>query len=157
MKKIVISGFTDSVNLIEKLERDIAMLNNAIVNQDSTKINDAFINFYILAYHIKDWLKDEGFSSVEDYINVNLELSICADLCNITKHRKLNKPSRSNDPLYHIYKDGIRADSTAYTWDSTVPLNATTYYIGLSSGKSFEILFFVKRVLELWKSFINNK
>lgn len=154
MKKIIISGFTDSVNLIMKLERDLATLNNAIVNQDSDKINDAFINFYILAYHIKDWLKEEGFGSVEEYINANLELSICADLCNITKHRKLNKLSRSNDPLYQIYKDGIRTDSTAYTSDSTVPLNATTYYIELNSGKSFEILFFVKRVLELWKSFI---
>ena len=157
MKDFVISGFTNSINLIEKLERDIATLNNAIISQDSTKINDAFINFYILAYHIKDWLKNEGFSSVENYINENLELSVCADLCNITKHRKLNIPSRSNDPLYQIYKDGILIDSTAYTLDSSVPVNATTYYIRLSSGKSFEILFFVKRVMELWKSFINDK
>ena len=149
MKNFVISGFTDSANLIEKLERDIEIL-----NQESTQINDAFINFYLLAYSLKEWLKIEGFSSVEDYINNNLELSICADLCNITKHRKLNKPPRSYDPLYKIYKDGIRADSTAYTWDSTVPINATTYYIQLNSGKSFEILYFVKKVLALWKDYI---
>jgi len=134
MKDISISGFDNSSQIIDKLIRDFNILNNAIINQESTEINDAFVNFYTYAYHIKDWLKKEGYNSVEGYINEHLEL---------------------NDSLYEIYKSGIRCDSTAYAADSTVPINATTYYIKLKSGKEFEILYFVKKILELWKSYIN--
>ena len=155
MKDISISGFDNSSQIIDKLIRDFNILNNAIINQESTEINDAFVNFYTYAYHIKDWLKKEGYNSVEGYINEHLELSVCADLCNSTKHKKLNRTPRLNDSLYEIYKSGIRCDSTAYAADSTVPINATTYYIKLKSGKEFEILYFVKKILELWKSYIN--
>lgn len=157
MKDISISGFNNSSEVLNKMHRDFDILNNAIVTQDSTEINDAFINFYTYAYHIKDWLKKEGYKSVENYININLELSVCADLCNRTKHKGLDKTPRLNDPLYEIYKSDIRCDSTAYTWDSTVPINANTYYIKLKSGKEFEILQFVKRTFSLWKSYIIDK
>lgn len=156
MKDISILGFNNSNDVLNKMQRDYDNLNKAIITQDSTGINDAFVNFYTYAYHIKDWLKKEGFDSVENYINLNLELSICADLCNNTKHKGLDRKPRLNDPLYEIYQSGIRCDSTAYSTDSTVSINAVTYYIRLISGKEFEILHFVKRILSIWEFYIRD-
>lgn len=154
MKNISISGFKSSMDVLDKLKRDYNILYQAITVQNSTEINDAFINFYTYAYHIKDWLKLEGFNSVEEYINQSVELSVCADLCNLTKHKELNKGPRLKDPLYEIYKSGIRASTSAYNASSSVPINATTYNIKLISGKEFEILNLAQRILSLWKTYI---
>jgi hypothetical protein len=154
MKNISISGFKSSIDVLDKLKRDHDILYQAITVQNSNEINDAFINFYTYAYHIKDWLKLEGFSSVEKYINENIELSVCADLCNLTKHKELNNGPRLKDPLYEIYKSGIRSSTSAYKASSAVPINATTYNIKLTSGKEFEILHLAQSIIALWKTYI---
>ena len=42
--------------------------------------------FFLNCYHLKDWLiNDSGFpgssTDVENYINANQELQVCADIC----------------------------------------------------------------------------
>ena len=47
--------------------------------------------FFINCYHLKDWIKNDTVASsiannVENYINNNPELLLCADICNGLKH-----------------------------------------------------------------------
>ena len=57
--------------------------------------------FFILAYHLKDALKDASSelglvkSNIENAINSDPRLALLADLANLDKHVKLDKPPRS--------------------------------------------------------------
>ena len=62
---------------------------------------DDIHGFFQNCYHFKDWLKnDSGFTKhtgqqIEQYVTKILELAICADICNSTKHLQLTSPPRS--------------------------------------------------------------
>jgi hypothetical protein len=65
---------------------------------------DACYGFFQNCYHLKDWLiNDPNFTrktarQIEDYINATPSLSICADICNGTKHLKLLEPRSGSPP-----------------------------------------------------------
>jgi hypothetical protein len=57
---------------------------------------DDVIAFFINCYHLKDWIKNDPAATsvadkVEAYINNNLELSLCADICTSMKHLEFNR------------------------------------------------------------------
>ena len=64
----------------------------------SDLLNDSIINLYTYGYHIKDWLKKENYTDVENFINNNHELKVCADLCNGSKHKILMSIRSNKDP-----------------------------------------------------------
>lgn len=155
MIDLVNIGFNSSADILDKMKRDRATMMEAILSQEEMKIKDSIMNFYSCGYQIKDWLKAEGLLGVENYINENLELRICADLCNGAKHKILTGTRReSGDPFSAVVPAEITWDSTAYTIDSSLGINSTTYKIELESGDGFEILHFANRVVELWENFI---
>lgn len=147
-------GFANSSDLLDKLKRDRNVLKNAILKQEELILKDTVMNFFMCGYHIKDWLRNEGHAGVEEYINNNLELRICADLCNGAKHKILNNPRESGDPINSVNQSEITSDSTAYTADSTLKIDSITYRIQLESGQTLEILHFADTVVELWEVFI---
>ena len=56
---------------------------------------DEMLAFFINCYHLKDWIMNDPISKVEpklieDFITNSKYLSICADICNGTKHLTLN-------------------------------------------------------------------
>ncbi len=61
-------------------------------SQSSQNYDDDIYAFFQNCYHLKDWIKNDpacsSWSDVEDFINQNPDLSICADLCNALKHLK---------------------------------------------------------------------
>ena len=63
---------------------------------------DIVLSFFQNCYHLKDWLKNDANGAfqrfaVEQFVNENRELRLCADICNGSKHLKLTKPPRSNE------------------------------------------------------------
>jgi hypothetical protein len=70
---------------------------------DSSTARDALFHFFQDGYHLKDWLiNDERVdvvpSEVERAVSASERLSMCADLCNGTKHRALTRTARTGDP-----------------------------------------------------------
>ena len=70
---------------------------------DSSTARDALFHFFQDAYHLKDWLiNDESAcltrAEVEETVSQSRQLSMCADLCNGTKHRTLTRKARTGDP-----------------------------------------------------------
>ena len=50
--------------------------------------------FFVACFHFKDWLIQDGVvpkNVVEDWVNQNGALTLCADLANRTKHYKLTR------------------------------------------------------------------
>ena len=73
-------------------------------------------NFFLFCYHIKDWIKNDPAvdksvkDAVEDYINQNNCLKICADIANGIKHLSLEKMRSKTRPNIVAEEHIIRAD-----------------------------------------------
>jgi len=148
-------GFGNSKKLLEKVKRDQSTLYDAIISQDPDSISDAVFNFAVTGYHIKDWLKSEGVAGVEDHINENPMLRLCADLCNGSKHKLLNSLREKDDPVTSINNSELTWDMTTITCDATIPINGHTVRMILTSGKEVEILDFANQVVGNWESFFS--
>jgi len=70
---------------------------------ESENYVDEIYAFFLNCYHLKDWIKNDPEVSttvqqqVEDHINRNRSLKLCADLCNSLKHLVLTKKQRSGE------------------------------------------------------------
>lgn len=78
-------------------------------NLPSDYYQDEVYAFFINCYHLKDWIKNDDTvesitkEKVEQFINQNVCMCVCADICNGIKHLKLKptKPHRSDeDPKF---------------------------------------------------------
>jgi hypothetical protein len=64
------------------------------------RYTDEIYAFFLNCYHLKDWIKQDDTVSeltraeVEQFINENECLRICADICNSIKHLNVTRSSR---------------------------------------------------------------
>lgn len=115
---------------------------------------DEVYSFCSNCYHLKDWLiNDSGFpvsrTDVENYINANQELQLCADICNAHKHLRLDSPRSTENPRVGGHKIDLKLEAG----EAVIKIKFT---IDTESGPrdAFEL---ASRCLELWKAFIINK
>ncbi len=152
---------------LEQLERTKRFLNRirklyageGIPYEENKNYDDDVISFFIHCYHVKDWIITSnkiGISKkeVENYINDNEALRICADLCNGEKHFKLQRNSRTGKQP-HL---ASRNYSTLYfTPESGQPPRIKSSYKILSKDSFFDALELAEACVELWDAFINDK
>jgi hypothetical protein len=86
-----------------------------LADKISSDYEDDIYAFFMHCYHLKDWIKNDGSvktimpniaSDVEQFINESEALSLCADLCNSSKHLELKRSRSGEGPafgrkLYH--------------------------------------------------------
>ncbi len=61
---------------------------------------DDIMSFFIHAFHLKDWILNEHEDlkkEIYSFINDNIEIQFCRDLCNGWKHKLLKDSSLSKD------------------------------------------------------------
>ena len=107
-------------------------INNGMKHDKSSEnYEDEMYAFFMNCYHLKDWIRNDPAATsvannVENYINNNLDLKLCADLCNSLKHFYLNEniypPRSKEDPkfgtksaTYDIAKNSIKFNYTIDT------------------------------------------
>ena len=91
---------------LERTRRALSRLREVyrgrIHDNTSEQYRDDVLCFFQNCYHLKDWLKwdPSGLfkAGVEQYVNQNRELQLCADLCNGSKHLVLTTPRSSEHP-----------------------------------------------------------
>ncbi len=152
---------------LEQLERAKRFLNRirqlyvggGIPYEEKKNHDDDVISFFIHCYHVKDWIvtsnkigltKDE----VENYINDNEALKICADLCNGEKHYKLQRNGRTGKQPHLAYRN---YSALYYTPESGQPPRIKGSYKILSKDSFFDALELAEACIELWDTFINDK
>lgn len=67
--------------------------------RDTEFLRDDVYALFQNCYHLKDWIIQDLFENkktvVERFINDNIYMSVCADVCNGLKHLKLDREPRS--------------------------------------------------------------
>jgi hypothetical protein len=120
---------------------------------------DDCISFFMHCYHIKDWVKQlycstkEERQEVEDFIDANEELKVCADLCNGSKHFKLRSASsyRSGEPQAVAVTDHQLVIYA--TGSRSMELHKCTFSI-TSDSASYDALQLAESCMILWKEYI---
>ena len=123
---------------------------------DPDQCLDQIFNFYLNCYHLKDWfINDKNFPAnkkqVENYINKNWELKLCADLCNGHKHFKLERSRSKVDPKVAVRKTRLRVEASPPCFTCDI-----RYTINTKSGP-IDALDLAYSCLNLWRKFIKNK
>ena len=152
---------------LEQLERAKRFLNRirqlyageGTPYEENKNHDDDVISFFIHCYHVKDWIINSnkiGISrkEVENYINDNEALRICADLCNGEKHFKLQRNSRTGKQPHLASRN---YSNLFFTPESGQRPRIKGSYKILSKDSFYDALKLAETCVELWDAFINDK
>jgi hypothetical protein len=101
----------------EHLTRLLARHHEQLSAKTIQTANHELHSFFVQAYHLKDALIHDSATTgiqasvIENAITTDTHLALLADLANLDKHGKLNKPPRSgNVPVYGVISGRSNSD-----------------------------------------------
>lgn len=123
---------------------------------DKEEYEDDVISFFMHCHHIRDWilhLNKVGISAtqLDDFINSNEALRVCADLCNGSKHCRLTRKPRSG--LQPHVADKAYQASTWFTGSGGGEVLQAKYAVMTSSG-TVDALGLAEECMALWRQYI---
>ena len=77
----------------------------------------------------------------------NVELRICRDICNATKHHTLTSSPKVRDG----FADGVEYSPT--DWPTDKPLENQTWFV-IAGGRKYDIFDLTDRCLIAWEQFV---
>ncbi|WP_139795104.1 hypothetical protein [Chromobacterium violaceum] len=132
---------------LDRLERWYA---RAQLAKDLLDIEDYLYAFFQNCYYLREWLPEEAFSTeqVNQFFKANIEMKVCRDLANLTKHRELHNPPATNaEPsIARIYVPNGRG------WFGS---DAALVVLTDVSDHPFDLLELAGRCLILWREFMD--
>lgn len=131
------------------------------ISVPSAEARDALYHFFQDAYHFKDWLANNGAVShnkAETQINSVTALTICADLCNGTKHFRLGgkgHPPRTGDPSTAFDSQGVNIHGPAAGATPPATGYAQHSWTVTSGGKTWDAIQLAGDVIAEWDKFLH--
>ena len=138
------------------LQRVRDIYRGVISSHDKYLYEDDLISFFMHCYHIRDWilhLNNVGISAkrLDEFINSNEALRICADLCNGSKHCKLTRATRSGKQPHVAMKE--YRSSLWLTGDGGGEILKGKYTVLTASG-AVDALELAEQSMQLWRGFV---
>ena len=120
---------------------------------------DIIYAFFQNCYHLKDWLKNDPAytkhtrTQIENYVKKTQSLSICADICNGSKHLTLNHAPSSGD-VPKVGKKVITIDIGHSLSGEEFPTMVKMQVEVEHAGKKRDAFQLATDALQAWESFI---
>lgn len=120
---------------------------------------DDIYAFFQNCYHLKDWLKnDPAYTShtgqqIEDHVTNTQSLSICADICNGSKHLTFDRRPRSGDEP-KMAKKVLTMDVTDSLSGDELPMMIKMQVEVEHAGNKLDAFQLATAALQSWESFI---
>ena len=123
-------GWREQYDRMRRSHARFVAIASGHISAGSDQARDALFHFFQDAHHLKDWLiNDDAITvaryEIEDAVTASPELSVCADLCNGTKHGKLragNRGPRSGDPATAFVRQSVNV--RVGTWRKVATIGA---------------------------------
>jgi hypothetical protein len=142
--------YQEQLNRIKRLEQDIKRFSVATEDNFESAI-DAFTSFFIQCYHLKDWLIESRYNrrDVNLFIDNSVPLSLCRDIANKQKHKKIDQ----YEPKNHLSeKRGVSGSITKY-FDPFRKENR--FGIDVQEfGTLIDVIDLAEKCLEEWENFL---
>lgn len=118
---------------------------------------DFIYAFFTNCFIFEDWLKNSGVNSTKiyDYRDQHIELKICRDLCNNTKHLLLTKGITSMSTLTksNELSNGVTIHKVYDDSNFNKPLENSNYYIVVDFNK-YNVFDVADKCVSLWEDFL---
>jgi hypothetical protein len=130
-------------------------------DRESDYYQDEAYAFFQNCYHLKDWLKHDRATSalvsdVETVISNSQNLSLCADLCNGSKHLTLTRPRTHADTQIgkRHFELGL---STTLGSDTDEPATIAVKYEIRSGGSVYDAFTVAEACVREWEAYLSGK
>jgi hypothetical protein len=136
---------------ITECEKGLGKWLRAEINE-SPEWKDAVYTFFQTCYHLKDWIKNDpnapGQKDVEYFVSSSSSLSICADICNGSKHLKLTRSRSGGNPKVRGY------EATFQPIDIEERRKCYTKIKIEIDGQSFDAFDLAQKCMDKWDAFL---
>jgi len=124
------------------------------INFPTNYLEDIVYSFFIFCYHLKDWIINDDTvemseKEVENFINQNECLTICANLCNGIKHYKLRSKHGRHELGGEFKTKKVYAEYAGGT-----SLNIRIKFNILTPTKDIDAFKLATECLQKWEEFI---
>lgn len=141
---------------VERYLRRIRRIYSGVphVTRDTKDYEDDVTSFFIQCHHLADWIIDHyaGVTTkneVRQFVKSHQELLLCADLCNASKHCKLQRVRTGSQPNL-AGKDWAIA---TYKAETKRPVTFFGKYRIVSGADNFDALEVAEASFRLWRDF----
>lgn len=130
-------------------------------DQISDNYQDEVYAFFQNCYHLKDWLRNDPASSalvspdIESTISNSPNLSLCADLCNGSKHLVLARNVRSSADT-HVGNRHFEVGLSAGAGSDSPPRIAVKYEVE-SGGNVYDAFTVAQACVQEWGTYLKGK
>lgn len=136
-------------------------LNEGKAREPSSEANmDDIYAFFQNCYHLKDWLKNDPaytFHSgreIEEYVNQSRELSICADICNGSKHLSFDARHPPRTGVEPKFGRKIESESRVSTDGKVVDRSFAMFVEVEHANARLDAFKLATKALESWESLL---
>ncbi len=140
-------------SVIKQFER-VQRFQNRIHNQDrdSTEYDDDLLSFFMHCHHLKDWAEKDQTANitgqeVEALIANNIELQICADLANRSKHVVFDRKPWQDAKII----------SRSATINLNIGASTSEHIIMLEDGSEYSALDVADKAVDIWRQLLQSK
>jgi hypothetical protein len=117
--------------------------------RDPQDIEDYLYALFQGCHHLGEWLPEADFPSqrVRRFLDANVEMKVCRDLANVTKHRELTRPpaTKAEPTIARVYVAGGRG------WFGS---DAALVVLTDVSDRPYDLLELAGLCLTLWREFL---
>jgi len=152
----------------ERVKRSLKKIETQ--DRDSIEYDDDIWHFFQDCHHLKDWIKNDSDvpkeikgkegEIVENYINGNVELQICADLANRSKHLELiHKRVDAKVRRFTTYAPTIiitDPNGNELLNTGSDAQGKSEYWITNSKGTTYMALEVARKAVEAWNTFLSD-
>jgi hypothetical protein len=130
-------------------------------DQASDNYQDEVYAFFQNCYHLKDWLRNDPASSalvradIESTISGSPNLSLCADLCNGSKHLTLTRNIRSSADT-HVGSRHFEVGLSSGSGSDSPPSIAVKYEVQ-SGGSVYDAFTVAQSCMIEWGDYLKSK
>ncbi len=121
---------------------------------DLHRHQDFIYAFFQNCYHLREWLVESGVvpqCEMERLFQDHVELQICRDVCNGTKHMQVKRPSIDGD--YSIFREYDhfhvdRPDDGPHSME---------YLFVLAGSHKYDLFELARKCMAIWEQFLRGK
>lgn len=110
---------------------------------------DFLIAFFVVCFHLRDWLKDSGLDAgrLNALFKENIELRICRDIANGFKHSRLDREP-FHDQAFSVVREHVPAG-----WPSNLGHSNARWSIVAGDDK-LDLIELASRCVSIWDAFL---
>ncbi len=145
---------------LERLERKYKLLvekKNSITDENIAELRDLILSFFQDSWHLRDWLvnsKKVDKNSLDAFLSDSLELQICREICNTSKHLILDRHIPKNDARLANFQNIDVPIALAREYNPEG--DKLNFLIRHKKGK-YDTFDLAKNCLVQWKNFIDTE